>query len=240
MEENTRVGQSRPSFHDRVPYLGRLEDKDRDALLGLGRVVRYPARHHVISEYEPSTHVLLIRRGRMKVTTSAANGYVVLLALRRPGDIVGESAALSGLCRSATVTTLEEAECVAVGRESFLSFLDTHPAAHTRLSGLLAERVRAGDQRALESAALSVRERLAVLLLELARRHSRPTDDGVMLTVPLSKQELAGSVGASREAISRLLAELRDRGVVRTGRRSLEVLREDVLRQLSSGGATRS
>jgi CRP-like cAMP-binding protein len=225
-----------PAFDDRVPYLVRLEDAERRELLGRGRLVEYPARTDVIRQHDPSTHVLLVLGGRLKVTAEAANGYVALLALRRPGDIVGESAALSGLPRSATVTALEEVRCLAVDRQGFLGYLKGCFEAHAKLSALLADRVRAGDRRALELAALTVRERLAVLLLDLARAHSRRTEEGLLLTVPLSQQELAGSVGASREAISRLLAELRSRGIVMTRRRQLVIRGQDVLKQIATGG----
>nr|WP_311703143.1 Crp/Fnr family transcriptional regulator [Streptomyces sp. DSM 44938] len=218
-----------------MPYLGRLEDKERTALLGLGRKTTYKARTEVIRQHDPSTHVLLILRGRLMVTAVAARGYVALLALRRPGDIVGESAALSHEPRSATVTTLESAECLLVSRESFHEYLENHPAAHHQLTGLLIDRVRAGDRRALQFASLTVRERLAVLLLDLMRSHSRRTECGLLLTVPLSQQELAGSVGASREAIARLLTKLREDGVVVTARRKIWVVQPDVLRRIAAG-----
>ncbi|MFI7274924.1 Crp/Fnr family transcriptional regulator [Streptomyces sp. NPDC049879] len=224
-----------PSFDDRVPFLVRLEETERKALLALGRRVTYGLRTQIIHQHDPSTHVLLVLKGRLMVTAAAAKGYVVLLALRRPGDIVGESAALSGAPRSASVTTLEEVECASVGRGTFLDFLADYPHAHHQLSGLLVDRVRAGDRRALQFASLSVRERLAVLLLDLLRSHSRRTESGLELTVPLSQQELAGSVGASREAIARLLTDLRRNGVVDTARRRIVVLRPEVLRRITAG-----
>lgn len=223
-----------PSFDDRVPFLVRLEDRERRALLSRGRKVTYKARTEVIRQAEPSTHVLLVLKGRLMVTSVAVKGYVALLALRRPGDIVGESAALSGRPRSATVTTLETVDCVLVGREAFLGFLKEYPRAHNQLSSLLVDRVQAGDRRALEFASLTVRERLAVLLLDLARSHSVSTDKGLLLTVPLSQQELAGSVGASREAIARLLTDFRQNGVVVTARRKIWVVKEEVLRRIAA------
>ncbi|UED85131.1 Crp/Fnr family transcriptional regulator [Streptomyces profundus] len=221
-----------PFFQDRVPFLACLEDGERAELLALGPKVAYKARTEVIREHDPSSHVQLIVRGRLMVTAGSPNGYVALLALRRPGDVVGESAALTGRVRSATVTTLEAAECVLVSREGFLDFLARRPGAHRKLSALLVDRVRAGDRRALELASLTVRERLAVLLLDLARSHSERTEAGLLLTVPLSQQELAGSVGASREAIVRLLAELRASGVLVTARRKMWLRRPEVLRRI--------
>lgn len=221
---------------DRVPFLARLESVDRSALLALGRQLDYTARTVLIHQHEPSSHVIFLVQGWTKVTASAANGYEALLALRGPGDIVGESAALTGRPRSATVTALEPVRSVAVEHERFKDFLSRSPAVSFALLGLTADRTRAADRRRLEFASMSVRERFAVLLLDLARTHGRRTEEGIELAVPLSKQELAGSVGASREMVQRLLRELRDKEAVVTGRRALLIRRPDVLRRIAAAG----
>ncbi|MEE1790952.1 Crp/Fnr family transcriptional regulator [Streptomyces sp. BE308] len=225
---------------DRVPFLARLESEDRAALLALGRELPFAPRAPLLRQYEPSSHVLLILHGWTKVTASAANGYEALLALRGPGDIIGESAALTGRPRSATVTALEPVRAVAIEHERFREYAVRSPAISFTLLGLTADRTRAADQRRLEFASMSVRERFAVLLLDLARTHGRRTDEGVELAVPLSKQELAGAVGASREMVQRLLKDLRARGIVTTGRRALVIVRPDALRMIIGARPTAS
>ncbi|EMF54933.1 MULTISPECIES: Crp/Fnr family transcriptional regulator [Streptomyces] len=224
-------------FDDRVPFLARLEKDDRVALLTTGRPLRYRARSVIMHQDEPSTHVVLLLHGWTKVTAIAANGYEALLALRGPGDIVGEGAALSGRHRAATVTALEAIEAVAIDRSRFTAFLAGSPQVSLQLLGLTTDRQRSTDRRRLEWAALSVRERLAVLLLELTRTHGTRTDEGIELTIGLSQQEFAGSVGSSREAVARLLKELRTRQVVVTRRRRIVVLRPDVLRRIIGEGS---
>ncbi|MFB7075413.1 Crp/Fnr family transcriptional regulator, partial [Streptomyces sp. NPDC056290] len=116
----------------------------------------------------------------------------------------------------------------------FKDFLGHSPAVSFALLGLTADRTRAADRRRLEFASMSVRQRFAVLLLDLARSHGRRTGEGIELAVPLSKQELAGSVGASREMVQRLLRELREKEAVSTGRRTLLILRPDILRRIAA------
>ncbi|MFD5568180.1 Crp/Fnr family transcriptional regulator [Streptomyces cadmiisoli] len=221
-------------LEDRVPFLARLESQDRTALLSLGRELRFSPRATLLHQREPSSHVLFLVAGWTKVTAAAANGYEALLALRGAGDVVGESAALTGRPRSATVTALEPVRAVALEHELFKDFLARSPAVSFALLGLTADRTRAADRRRLEFASMNVRQRFAVLLLDLARTHGRRTGDGIELAVPLSKQELAGSVGASREMVQRLLRELREKDAVATGRRTLMILRPDVLRRIAA------
>ncbi|WP_436737274.1 Crp/Fnr family transcriptional regulator [Streptomyces sp. BBFR102] len=221
---------------DRVPFLARLEGGERQALLALGSPMTYAPRQALLREHEPSSHVLLLLTGWTKVTAAAPNGYEALLALRGPGDIVGEFAALTSKPRSAHVTALEEVRAVAVESARFTEFLRGAPQVSMTLLALASDRTRAGDRRRLEFASMTVRERLASLLLDLARGFGTRTEEGIELQVPLSKQELAGSVGASREMVQRLLKELRDRGAVATGRRALVVRRPDLLRRIAGAG----
>ncbi|MFG2929974.1 Crp/Fnr family transcriptional regulator [Streptomyces achromogenes] len=224
-------------FDDAVPFLARLEKEDRVALLATGRPLRYRARTVLMHQAEPSAHVVLVLHGWTKVTATAANGYEALLALRGPGDILGEGAALSGRHRAATVTALEPVEAVVIDQSRFTAFLAENPRATLQLLSLATDRQRSTDRRRLQWAALSVRERLAVLLLELVRTHGTRTDEGISLTIGLSQQEFAGSVGSSREAVARLLKELRTREVLVTRRRRIVVLRPDVLRRIAGEGA---
>lgn len=220
-------------FEDRVPFVVRLEADDRQALFACGTRLVFPMRQVLLREHEPSAHVLILISGWTKVTSAAANGYEALLALRGPGDIVGESAVLSGRGRSATVTALGRTEALAIEADSFGQLLDERPSITRKLLALTADRVRDSDRRRLQYAALNVQERLALLLLELIHSHGSQTQEGVHLTPGLTQSELAGSVGASREAVARLLKGLRERGIVRTERRALVVMKPDVLRRMA-------
>ncbi|WP_327383765.1 Crp/Fnr family transcriptional regulator [Streptomyces sp. NBC_01207] len=220
---------------DRVPFLARLEQADGAALRALGREVLYPPRGALLHQDEPTAHVLLVLRGWTKVTVAHPNGYQALLALRGPGDIIGESAALTRRPRSATVTALEHVRAVVIEQERFRVFLGSSPEVSLQLLALISDRTRAADRRNLQFASVPVRERLAVLLLDLAHIHGRRTEEGVEVAVPLTKQELAGAVSASREMVQRELKALRDRGVINTGRRRLVIVRPDVLHRIARG-----
>jgi CRP/FNR family cyclic AMP-dependent transcriptional regulator len=85
----------------------------------------------------------------------------------------------------------------------------------------------------LELAACKVRQRLARLLLELADIHGDTMPGGIVIRVPLTHQELAGAVGATREAVTRELRKLRDEKVLATWRRQHLIAQPDVMRRIA-------
>ena len=70
---------------------------------------------------------------------------------------------------------------MAVEHDLFREYLSRSPAASFTLLGLTSDRTRAADRRRLEFASLTVRERFAVLLLDLARTHGVRTPEGIEL-----------------------------------------------------------
>jgi CRP/FNR family cyclic AMP-dependent transcriptional regulator len=87
----------------------------------------------------------------------------------------------------------------------------------------MAGRLHESDRRRVEFGAYDVAARVARLLLELASRHGLPATGrtGTTISVPLAQHELAGATGASREAVSRALRQLRESGAIATGRRQI-------------------
>ena len=72
---------------------------------------------------------------------------------------------------------------------------------------------------------------MAQRIVELAERFGEPDAQGTRITVALSQDELAGWVGASREAVAKALRTLREQGQLSTGRRTMTVLDLDGLRR---------
>ena len=117
----------------------------------------------------------------------------------------------------------------------FIEFLRTHGQAATVLLRLITSRLRDADRKRVEFGAFDIAARVAGRLVELADRFGEPDGRGVRISVALSQDELAGWVGASREAVAKALRVLRERGFVTTGRRTMTVLDLDGLRLRARG-----
>jgi CRP-like cAMP-binding protein len=95
----------------------------------------------------------------------------------------------------------------------------------------LTGRLRDADRKRVEFGSYDAVSRVALRLVELADRFGEPTADGILVTLPFTQDELAGWVGASREAVVKALRALRRTGCVRTQRRSVVVCDLPALRR---------
>jgi CRP/FNR family cyclic AMP-dependent transcriptional regulator len=184
-------------------------------------------------EGDDSVWVAAIESGRVKASSHTAAGTEVVLAVRGPGSLLGELAAVDAQPRSATLMALEPVTALVMPPREFQSYLAAHGRIALLLLRLLADRLRDADRKRIEFGAQDTKGRVAARLVELAERFGSPVADGVQIALPLSQDELAGWVGSSREAVSKALGSLRVAGWIRTSRLRVTVLDLEALRTRS-------
>jgi CRP/FNR family transcriptional regulator, cyclic AMP receptor protein len=214
-------------------FIGVLSGRDRDALAAIGHQRRYRKGAVILLEGDHSNHVLLLREGRVKVTSTTPDGRELLLAVRGPGEFIGELAALAGEGepRSATVTAMDPLVAQVIFTAEFLDYFERNPRALLALTRTIIRRLSDADRRRIEYGSYDARGRIARVLVEIAEQHGKPGEAGIEIGLALSQEELAGLVAASRESVARSLTTLRRRGLLTTGRRSIVILDLEGLRR---------
>jgi CRP-like cAMP-binding protein len=211
------------------PLAGPLAPAFRD-----GRRQRLRVGTVLFTEGDVSRRVVMMLSGRVKISTVSDEGQETVLAFRGAGDVLGELAAIDDADHMATVTVVEEGEAVIVPANRFLAALESEPGLAVALLRSVIGRLRDADRLRAEFLALDVTGRVAQRLVELAGSYGTRVEAGTKIGLPLSQRELAGWVGASREAVNKSLAQLEDRGLILRDHGSLIVRDVDGLRRRAS------
>lgn len=229
-------------------FLDALSDEARKDLLRIGVERTFRADEHLLREQDASSHVLVLLEGWAVVSTATDRSSArLILALRRRGEVVGEMAALGGIRRSASVTALGPVRTLVVPGARFRAFAGRDPQVSALLMAQLVSRLRTADEERRTLASLTVLQRVARRLLELADLQGAPsaptatrragrTEDAYPVLAQFAQHDLADAVGATREAVAKSLRLLRTAGVVRTRPRRIELVDHDALRLLAAGG----
>jgi CRP-like cAMP-binding protein len=121
---------------------------------------------------------------------------------------------------------------MAVAAADFDSFLESHPRVALVILRVVIARLREADRQQFEFAAHQTLGRVAKRLVDLAERFGEPCEVGVRIALSISQEELAGWAGASREATSKALHDLRAMSLIETERRHITVRDVDELRRV--------
>jgi len=184
-------------------------------------------------EGDPSKRVLVLLSGRVRITSVTPDGREVVLGVREAGDIVGELAAIEKRARSATVEALVDVEALEVPGSTFVELCRNDARFSWALVVVLSARLRGTDRQWLDITGGSPIRRVAAQLVLLALQLGVHRNGTVEITVPATQAELAMTAALSRESWVRATRELRQAGVISTGRRRVTIHRPAELRRLA-------
>jgi CRP/FNR family cyclic AMP-dependent transcriptional regulator len=201
-------------------------------LEGIGHTIRRPAGNAFMLEGESSDFALLIKKGHVKVV---AGRPPRIIAIRGPGDMVGEMASVGGKPRSASIFAFDDVEALYLPAAGWLRFLYDHPRAMHAQWAAQAERTERAIRKIVESE-LTVGQQLAKALIEL-------TDSGIgehasegAVGLRLSQHDLAAMIGARKlDSVKKVIRLLKAAGTIATGRQQITILDMAVLRSIANG-----
>lgn len=187
------------------------------------RVIRAAKGRTLVEKDSRSTDVFFLLEGVAKVTLYSANGREVNVHNVGPGQMFGEISALDGEPRSASIVASTDIVVVAMHANDFMSCIRSSPEAGIWLAKAMASSVRRLTKQVFELSALNVQTRIHCELLRLAQKGER-RNNGIEVRPAPTHAELATRIGTHREAVTRELGVLEDRGIISYGRRSLTII----------------
>lgn len=176
----------------------------------------------LFAEGDVAEELFIVEKGRIAIANRSVDGRESVVALMVPGDVFGEMGLFDGIGRSAHARALEPSRVFAVSYAPLREIFERKPEMLWGVVELLARRLRNMDAALADSVFLDVTGRTAKRLLEL----SAGADE---FSLPITQEELAGLVGASRERVNKAISsfirlgwlEQRDRKYVITDREQL-------------------
>jgi CRP-like cAMP-binding protein len=206
----------------RVSYFRVLPSRPRAALARRLRSVAFAPRQRVFEEGAPCEGLWIVMEGRVKISRTSVGGREQVLHVEGPGATLGEVPLFDRAGYVASATAQTAARLLWVPRREIDALYRRHPEVALAIIATMAHRVRAFASLAGDLALRSVRTRLGRLLLDEARRAGRRTSEGLEITLPGTREEIAARIGTVREPLSRALAALARQGVMTVrGRRLL-------------------
>lgn len=176
-----------------------------------------------------SDEVLLIESGAVNVMLTSRDGVETMVGPYGPGEVIGDIGVMRRKPRSATVVGQQDGRALHMPASAFRTLVENDNGMLLRIIYDMAyERQLSADRRQLAVASLGVRARVAERLLEWGEKLGQRHGDTIVVR-DMTQQQLAAAVAASRQAVEAVLREMRDAGLLETGRARITLLRPDLL-----------
>ena len=207
-----------------IPYLREsilfrgLDDEILLEIVRAGRLRRVRDGGYFFHEGEPARVLYVLVAGRVKFTQVTAEGHQVLVRVSGPGEVFGAVAALGDAVHPAAAQAHADSAALGWTSEVITGLMERFPKMALNVVRFLAGRVKEFQDRYRELATERVERRVAHALLRLANQIGRQMDNGILIDLTLSRQDIAEMTGTTIFTVSRILSSWEAQGLIESGR----------------------
>jgi CRP/FNR family cyclic AMP-dependent transcriptional regulator len=193
----------------------------------------YPAGSVLYAENEAPRGLFILCSGQVKLSISSGSGKTLITRMVSAGEALGLPSVMSGKPYRSTAETVTPSQLKFVKREDFKRFMEEHREVSFNVARQLIEECEsdATQIRAL-GLANSAAERLANLLLAWCQESGSPSASGMRFPVMMTHEEISQLIGTSRETVTRLLKNFREKKILTVRRSSMTLHKKDALEEL--------
>jgi CRP/FNR family cyclic AMP-dependent transcriptional regulator len=201
----------------------------------------YPKGATLFVEGQAARGVFILCSGRVKLSTTSADGRSLIVRIADPGEVLGLPATVTEKPYELTADVIEPSQVNFIARADFLTFIQEYGEAALRVAQQLGETYHSAisEMRTI-GLSHSVGEKLARFLLDLSAGHEVGKSEA-RLTVTLTHEEIAQIIGSSRETVTRLFSEFKRKRLLEVRGSALIIKSKACLESLltSTGGQPR-
>ncbi len=193
----------------------------------------YPAGTILYAENEPPRGIFVICTGQVKLSISSGSGKTLITRMVPSGEVLGLSSVLAGKPYRHTAETAAPSQLKFIKREDFVRFTEEHRDVSFNIARQLIEECE-NDASQIRNLGLanSAAERLAQLLLQWCEDSGQPSASGMRFPVAMTHEEISQLIGTSRETVTRLLKNFREKKILTVRRSSMTVHKKSELENL--------
>lgn len=200
------------------PLLSGLPQDELTAVMN-GAHTRTMARDEFyFHQGDPATALYVLAVGQVRLLQVTPEGDQVILRFAAQGEMFGGIAFLCDKVYPASAQAVSDCTAVSWNGETMASLMERHPRLALNTMRHMAGRIQTLQDRLREVATERVERRIANTLLRLAQQTGKKTPEGVLIDLPMSRQDLAEMSGTTLFTVSRTLSRWEQEGIVQAGR----------------------
>lgn len=215
----------------KVPIFAGLTKDELKKIIHLTVNHQYQKGEALVTEGAETDTLYILNEGMVKLCKMNSEGKEQILSVLKDGDFFGELN-IFGDIKTANFTAyaIGDTKICSVSRAKMNLIMKENPGITLKILGSLSRRLASTENLAQNLSSGNADSRTAFVLLEMAEKYGIKGSEGIMISLPLNREELASYAGLTRETLSRKLSGLEKEGVIKSlGNKSILLLDPDFL-----------
>jgi CRP-like cAMP-binding protein len=174
-------------------------------------------------EDEPATHAFILLEGKVKLIQVTVDGRQVILGYLVPGRVYGIIAVLKKVTYPVSAQAVGKCKALVWNQETISNLMDQYPHIALNALRIMSGQIREFQNRVRDLSTKRVEQRIARAILRLARQSGKKIEEGVLIDLPLSRQDLAEMTGTTLYTVSRTLKEWEKQELIQSQRQRVVI-----------------
>ncbi|CAM3938687.1 Crp/Fnr family transcriptional regulator [Mesobacillus zeae] len=216
-----------------VPIFGGLSNEEILKVSKMTRHIQYKKGQMLLHEGEKSDKLFIVRKGQVKVSKFTMNGKEQILYILTSGEFFGELHLFnSDEFNNFSVYAIEDTEICLLTKNDLDYIMKENPEISLKILKAVIKRLAHTENLAQTLATKDPEVRIAHLILEFCQKFGKEKDEGILIELPITREEVASYVGVTRERISRKFSKFENLGLISlSGNKQLFVRNQLALRE---------
>lgn len=195
------------------------------------RISHYKKKQVLYSEGNQANSLFFVVKGKVKTYKTNQDARDYITGLHKEGDFIGYMNLLEDSTYADSAAAMEDCELCVIPKQEFFALIYSNPTIAEKFIKLLCHDLKEGEERLLQLAYNSVRKRVAESLLMVYDQYVK-NDEAT--AIPISRDDLASIVGASKETVIRTLSDFKDEGLISASGSNVVIAEVKKLRNLKN------
>lgn len=193
-----------------VPIFNHLDTKEMKEIVKETNSIKHSRGHTIYHAGDKSDGLYIVHKGRVKIYRLSETGKEQIVRILGPGDFTGELSLFTESVHDAYAESMETTELCVMSREKFQAFLLKYPSISLKVLTEFSSRLSQTEKQSASIAMESAETRIAMYLAHLVEEQNQN-----IVTLPLSRKDIASHIGTTPETVSRKLTEFEDAGWIK-------------------------
>jgi len=194
----------------------------------------YKAGELIYAESSPAARLYVVADGIVKLTQLAQSGKEVMLDVLKSGEFFGSLTHRPKDQYSESAHAQNPVCALSIEGGQFRQILKMYSQVAIRVMDMMAERLKESQEMVRMISTAPVDQRIAFVLLKLADKLGEKNENGLLIQMPLSREDVANLTALTTETVSRVMSQFQKDGWIKTGRQWVAIVQKERLMDMPS------
>lgn len=199
----------------RIPFLRDLSARELKKIAPYFQEYKFKRNQHIFREGDPANRFYVIKSGRVRLLKTAASGKEMVLEVMVPGQLCGGTSLFGDVHRNGA-QAVEATVVYGMSRAGYEELLSTNPKIARGIIKYLGAKLMDAHDVIISLVSSKVESRIASVIVRLCENHGSVTDDGILINIRLTRQDIADIVGSTVETTIRTISRFQKQGLLAT------------------------